>query len=99
VWTAATGSEHDMKKRTIAVLVLALVVGGGITIVVLTQRTEVPQQKTPEDPAAGFVPRRTRAELEKGIAEARAEREKLAAHSAPTPKTLASCGSRRQAVG
>jgi hypothetical protein len=76
-----------MKRRLIATGILALAVCGGIAILMLTQPTEEPQKKTTDgvqqDPAAGFVPRRTRAELEMGIAEARAEREKLAATGSP----------------
>ena len=79
------GSEDGMKKRLIATAILVLIVGGGVTIVMLTQPADDLQkgaEDTKRDPAAGFVPRRTRAEMEKGIAEARAEREKLAASSA-----------------
>ena len=63
-------------RRLIVVLVLVLLIGGAVILMIL-RGGEGDRQRPTIEPAAGFVPRHSREEVERGIAEARSEREKL----------------------
>lgn len=68
-----------MRIRVIGVLLVVVIVGCGITATVLCTRQVTPAESATTSgkmPGADFVARRSRTELEKGMAEARTEREK-----------------------